>query len=86
MSLTKGLNIYFNILTHKYSKEQFQQILLGKKRNIDVSIYSNPKFGWRQMQEIRFGLERNLNVSIYANPELTGEQMEQTRLEIMGWA
>ena len=31
MNLTKELNIYFNIFTFKYSKEQLQQILLGKK-------------------------------------------------------
>lgn len=82
MSLTKGLNIYFNILTHKYSKEQFQQILLGKKRNIDVSIYSNPKFGWRQMQEIRFGLEAGLNVEPYLNPGIEWKEMKRIRLEL----
>lgn len=79
MNLTKELSIYFNIFTFKYSKEQCQQILLGKKRNLDISIYSNPKFNKYQMFEIRTGLEEGLDASWYAKPEFNIYQIFQIK-------
>ena len=40
----------------KMNNEQMKQIILGFEKNLDVSIYANPKFCWEQMECIRAGL------------------------------
>ena len=52
------------------------EISLGLKNNLNVSLYVNPKFTWKQMELIRLGLERNIDVSIYANPNIDYKEME----------
>ena len=50
----------YNELISKYNfnRQQKEEIELGLKRSVDVSIYANPKFNWRQMREIRYGRSR----------------------------
>ena len=58
-------------------------IKIGLKDNLDVSIYTNPKFVAWQMEEIRLGLEDNLDVSVYAKPEYSSKEMRDIRLELL---
>ena len=55
--------LIYNELVSKYNfnDEQKEQIKLGLENNVDVSIYTNPKFDWKQMKQIRLELEKGLN-------------------------
>ena len=72
----------YNELISKYNfnRQQKEEIELGLKRSVDVSIYLNPEFNRYQMQEIRNGIELNLDVSLYAIPNFDFLQMEEIRL------
>mgnify|MGYP001789861181 FL=1 len=60
-----------------------EQIRLGLKYNLDVSIYAKSEFADLQMEEIRKGLERNLDVSVYAKKELHFSQMREIREKLL---
>lgn len=64
----------------EYLKEQYQEILLGKEEELDVSLYSNPELNWLQMEQIRMGLKDKVDVSTYADPSYSFETMKQIRL------
>lgn len=49
----------------KFNFMQMDEIRLGLKCGLDVSIYADPKFNWEQMDEIRLGLIDGLDVSKY---------------------
>lgn len=66
----------------EYQKAQNQEIALGLKEGLDVSIYSNPDFNWLQMEQIRMGLKDKIDVSIYADPAYNYDTMRQIRLAI----
>lgn len=55
---------------------------MGLGKNIDVSVYADPRFDADQMHEIRRGLESGVDVTIYANPELHDKQMEAIRRKL----
>ena len=55
----------------QFNKEQQEEILIGLKRKINVSIYFKKEYNWEQMEQIRLGLEDNLDVSIYAKKDFT---------------
>ena len=54
---------------NKFEQNQLEQILIGLKQDLDVSIYAKPEYNLRQMELIRLGLKQGLDVSIYAKPE-----------------
>ena len=64
----------------KLNEKQMKEIKNGIKSDVDISVYSDPKFDRSQMEEIRKGLEAGLDVSIYAKPEFSWFQMEQIML------
>lgn len=66
-----------------FTEEQQEQIELGKKANLDVSIYANPKYNWAQMREIRKGLASRLDVSEYADPSYPAELMNAIRIGLI---
>lgn len=43
----------------------------GVKRNLDVSIYADPRFHWEQMSEIRKSLKDGLDMGKYVNSKTT---------------
>lgn len=61
----------------KFNELQLEQILLGKKSKINISIYADPIYDSFQMACIREGLEKKLDVSKYLNPEFDSFQMGQ---------
>ena len=40
-----------------FNDAQIGEIRLGLEHNLDVSVYTKPKYNWEQMREIRLGLE-----------------------------
>ena len=58
---------------------QMEEIRLGLKNGLDVSIYADPEFDVWQMREIRRGLQDGLDVSIYADPKFDVWQMREIR-------
>ncbi len=67
-----------------YNELQEEQIKLGKKHNIDTSIYEDIRFNDKQMKQIRLGLEyKDINVGIdvkkYANYKFSAEDMKNIR-------
>ena len=65
---------------NQFNYYQQEEIKIGIKENLDLSIYANPKFDWEQMDEIREGLKSNIDVLIYAKTEYNCNQMQQIRL------
>lgn len=47
-----------NTNNHYFEEKEKEEISLGIKSNIDVSIYINIEFNYLQMKEIRLGLEK----------------------------
>ena len=72
-------NLYNELISkYNFKDEQKEQIKLGLENNVNVSIYTNPKFDWKQMKQIRLELEKGLNpveISKYANPIYSIPQM-----------
>ena len=52
------------------------EIKLGLKNKVDVSIYAKKEFDCFQMYEIRLGLQNNLDVSFYANSNFSSKKNE----------
>ena len=67
---------------NQFNKSQQEEILLGLKNNIDISIYAKTIFDANQMNQIRWGLEDNLDISIYAKPEYSWLEMKHLRLRL----
>ena len=68
-------NISVDALMHMYEQQDFSayqlnEIRVGLRRGVNVSIYADRVYHWGQMQMIRNGLERNLDVSKYADPRV----------------
>ena len=56
---------------NQFDEYQQEQIKIGLKDNLDVSIYAKLDYAEIEMNEIRLGLLSNVDVSLYANPEFT---------------
>lgn len=69
--MNKEQKLIYNELMSKYNFDVFQkdEIELGIKSGVDITIYATPEFDWLQMAQIRYGLENNLDVSIYTKPD-----------------
>lgn len=52
-----------------YSREQIEQLRLGKQNGIDIRIIANPQLSAEQMKTLREGLESGVNVKPFAFPE-----------------
>lgn len=62
---------------------QLNEIVLGQRQNLPVTIYAKECFNWKQMREIRLGLAERLNTEIYENPLYSAEQMWEIRMGLM---
>ena len=72
----------FNIpkyINEGYNYPQIEQIYMGKRAGIDISIYSDPTIPFEDMQEIRYGLETRLDVSKYASKHFNAMQKRVIR-------
>ena len=66
----------------EYDDDQITEIREGliwnaehPNKQIDISLYANPKYNDIQMDAIRTGLQNGVDVSIYADPKYYGDQM-----------
>ena len=61
--------LIYNELISKYNFDLFQsdEIELGIKSGVDITIYATPEFDWLQMAQIRYGLENNLDAVSYTH-------------------
>lgn len=66
-------------LQNGYTKDQLDEIELGRRKGLDTSLYENKEFLSVQMRQIRFGLERHLDARKYARVEFDWLQMEEIR-------
>ena len=62
------------------NEDQIEEIELGIKSGVDVTMYAKKEFDWEQMREIRLGLESGLDVSLYARIEVNWDEMWATRV------
>ena len=65
-------------------EQQIEEIELGIKNGVDVTIYAKKEFSPYQMWHIRKGLEQGLDVSSYAKPGFDADKMSQIRRELGG--
>ena len=68
---------------NQFDEEQKEQISLGLKDNLNVSIYAKKEFNANQMFKIKAGLDIDVDVSIYAKPEISSQEMEEIRLKLL---
>ena len=68
---------------NQFNKKQQEEIIMGIKTNVDISIYAKTVFDANQMNQIRYGLEDNLKISIYAKPEYSWLEMKHLRLRLL---
>lgn len=59
-----------------YTKEQINQLRLGKEHNIEYRIYANPELTAEKMKVLREGLEKHLNVRPFAFPDYSVDAMK----------
>lgn len=52
-----------------FTKEQIEQLRLGKEHGVDYRIYGNPNLTANQMKVLRDGLEMGVNVRPFAHPD-----------------
>ena len=72
-----------NKLEEIYTKEQIQQLKLGKQNGVQIRIYANPALSAKQMKELRIGLEHHVNVRPFAFPEYDVDCMRFYVLQLM---
>ncbi|MCR4992129.1 MAG: FapA family protein [Lachnospiraceae bacterium] len=58
------------------------EMLLIKKRGLDIELIQDKKFNIYQLAEIRKGLENGVDVKVYLDPEKPWNEMEEIRLEL----
>lgn len=62
-----------------FSRDQIEQIGLGRKSGVDVSVYAYPYFPAIQMYQLRLALEEHLPIENYASREYDWFQIEEIR-------
>ena len=62
-----------------FNNEQIEEISLGQKEGLNISIYANKDYLAMQMRQIRLGLKEHLPVKVYAKTEFDWLQMEEIR-------
>lgn len=62
---------------------QIQEIELGEKQGLDISLYVDTNYNWRQMYEIRMGLLEGLDVSRYSSHAYSADEMHEIRLGML---
>ena len=65
---------------NQFDEYQQEQIKIGLKDNLDVSIYAKLHYAEIEMNEIRLGLKNNLDISIYVNKYIVWKQMNKINL------
>lgn len=66
-----------------YNSMQIEQLELGIKSGINISLYENPFYDYYQMMEIRKGLEDKVNASMYADLKINYLVMREIRLGLL---
>lgn len=72
-----------NKLDEIYTKEQINQLRLGKQNGVQIRIYANPALSARQMYELRIGLQHHVNVRPFAFPEYDADCMKFYVLQLI---
>lgn len=66
---------------HPFTKEQFRQIRLGEKHQVDVTKYWDIRLRAEQMKQLRLMLEDGVDIQHlgYASPDITVDKLEELR-------
>ncbi|MCH5267963.1 MAG: DUF342 domain-containing protein [Lachnospiraceae bacterium] len=67
-----------------YTRDQIDEILMGREAGLDTTIYENTEYFAIQMRQIRLGLAQGLAVESYASLEYDWFQMEEIREGLSG--
>lgn len=65
-----------------FSKEQIEQLKLGKQNGVDIRIYGNSSLSAPQMEVIRKTLEDGNNAKLFADPRYSVEAMKLYRADL----
>lgn len=65
-----------------FTKEQMEQLRVGREHGVDIRVYGNPELSADQMRELRIGLESGLPVKLYAFPDYDLKSMRAYRDEL----
>lgn len=66
---------------HPFNKEQFRQIRLGEKHQVDITKYWDIRLRAEQMKQLRLMLEEGVDIQHlgYASPDITVDKLEELR-------
>ena len=66
---------------HPFTKEQFRQIRLGEKHQVDVTKYWDIRLRAEQMKQLRLMLEDGVDIQRlgYVSPDITVDKLEELR-------
>lgn len=71
---------YKKLLNPIYDLAQMNEIYLGLKRKLKVSLYSDVNLNFKQMEQIRKGLLKNNNILRYISKDQDAREMQQLRI------
>ena len=58
-----------------YSRDQINELRIGKHNGVDIRVFANPALSAEQMKVLREGMENKVNVRPYAFPEYKTNSM-----------
>ena len=64
-----------------FTKDQIEQLKLGKEHGVDIRVYGNNKLSAKQMKELRLALENGVNPMPFADPAFTPDAMKALRIQ-----
>lgn len=69
-------------LDELFTKDQINELRLGKQSGVNIKIYGNNKLSAQQMREIRKALEDGLNPIPFADPSFKPDTMQAYRTQL----
>lgn len=81
--IQKGANEKaLNKLEELFTKEQIEQLKIGKRNGVNIRIYGNNNLSADQMQIIREALEERLDAGLFADPRYSVDSMRYLRADL----
>ena len=65
-----------------YTKQQIEQLKIGKSEGLDIRIYANPSISAESMKELRLGMKQGLNVRPLAHPDFKPQAIKFYIMEL----
>ena len=65
-----------------YTKQQIEQLKIGKSEGLDIRVYANPSISAEAMKELRLGMKQNINIKPLAHPDFKPQAIKFYVMEL----